>query len=133
MSQGRHTGPLDPKESRQVFVAVSKTPEFQKLRATFRNFVANHSTIRQICGAVGKEVGTSAWELLVAGPDNVGYVNQHGLSRKHIVAGVKASLKRLQLDYIDVLQCAPFCTSRCALCLLTEIDRPSLRLRDSHS
>lgn len=38
MSQGRHVGPLDPVQSRQVFVAVSKTPEFQKLRATFRNF-----------------------------------------------------------------------------------------------
>jgi aryl-alcohol dehydrogenase-like predicted oxidoreductase len=54
--------------------------------------------------------------------DKTGYVNQGGLSRKvgliactglaqltrptqHIFAGVKASLKRLQLDYIDVLQC----------------------------
>ena len=38
MSQGRQTGPLDPQEARQVFVAVSKTPQFQKLRSTFRNF-----------------------------------------------------------------------------------------------
>ena len=71
----------------------------------------------QICGAVGKEVGTSAWKLLVAGPDKVGYVNQHGLSRKHIVAGVKASLKRLQLDYIDVLQCAPLFVLLVARCV----------------
>ena len=34
-----------------------------------------------------------------------GYVNQRGLSRKHIFDSVKASLERLQLDYIDVLQC----------------------------
>ncbi|EIN13176.1 Aldo/keto reductase [Punctularia strigosozonata HHB-11173 SS5] len=40
--------------------------------------------------------------------DQKGYVNQHGLSRKHIFDSVKASLKRLQLDYIDVLQCHRF-------------------------
>jgi aryl-alcohol dehydrogenase-like predicted oxidoreductase len=38
-------------------------------------------------------------------PDDYGYVNQHGLSRKHIFESVKASLERLQLDYVDVLQC----------------------------
>ncbi|KAJ3825901.1 aryl-alcohol dehydrogenase [Lentinula raphanica] len=41
-------------------------------------------------------------------PDTNGYVNQHGLSRKHIFAAVKNSLKRLQLEYIDVLQCHRF-------------------------
>ncbi|KAL1726648.1 NADP-dependent oxidoreductase domain-containing protein [Schizophyllum commune] len=41
-------------------------------------------------------------------PDTVGYVNQHGLSRKHIFDSVKHSLERLQLDYIDVLQCHRF-------------------------
>jgi len=41
-------------------------------------------------------------------PDTVGYVNQHGLSRKHIFESVKHSLERLQLDYIDVLQCHRF-------------------------
>ena len=40
-------------------------------------------------------------------PDGVGYVNQHGLSRKHIFDSVRNSLKRLQLDYIDLLQCRP--------------------------
>ncbi|KAK7020531.1 NADP-dependent oxidoreductase domain-containing protein [Favolaschia claudopus] len=38
-------------------------------------------------------------------PDQAGYCNQHGLSRKHIFDSVKHSLERLQLDYIDVLQC----------------------------
>ncbi|KAJ7592638.1 NADP-dependent oxidoreductase domain-containing protein [Mycena floridula] len=33
-----------------------------------------------------------------------GYVNQYGASRKHIFAAVQDSLKRLQLDYIDVYQ-----------------------------
>ncbi|KAF5346765.1 hypothetical protein D9756_010439 [Leucocoprinus leucothites] len=41
-------------------------------------------------------------------PDTAGYVNQHGLSRKHIFDAVKASLGRLQLDYVDVLQCHRF-------------------------
>ncbi|TFY76633.1 hypothetical protein EWM64_g7378 [Hericium alpestre] len=40
--------------------------------------------------------------------DTLGYINQHGLSRKHIFESVKHSLDRLQLDYIDVLQCHRF-------------------------
>jgi hypothetical protein len=37
--------------------------------------------------------------------DSRGYVNQYGQSRKHIFDSVQLSLKRLQLDYIDLLQC----------------------------
>ncbi|KAG8704978.1 hypothetical protein FRC11_009403 [Ceratobasidium sp. 423] len=37
-----------------------------------------------------------------------GYVNQYGLSRKHIFESIKHSLERLQLDYVDVLQCHRF-------------------------
>jgi len=33
-----------------------------------------------------------------------GHVNNQGLSRKHIMASVEASLKRLQTDYIDLYQ-----------------------------
>ncbi|KAK0470918.1 aryl-alcohol dehydrogenase [Armillaria novae-zelandiae] len=39
------------------------------------------------------------------------YVNQYGLSRKHIFDAVKKSLERLQLDYIDVLHCQEYDTS----------------------
>ncbi|KAJ7784038.1 Aldo/keto reductase [Mycena olivaceomarginata] len=46
--------------------------------------------------------------LFFAGPDTLGYVNQHRLSRKNILASVQDSLKRLQLDYIDLLQCHRF-------------------------
>ncbi|KAJ6565354.1 aryl-alcohol dehydrogenase [Mycena sp. CBHHK59/15] len=35
-------------------------------------------------------------------------VNQRGLSRKHIFDSIKNSLHRLQLDYVDVLQCHRF-------------------------
>ncbi|KAH8998399.1 Aldo/keto reductase [Lactarius akahatsu] len=40
--------------------------------------------------------------------DNLGYVNQYGQSRKHIFDSVQHSLERLQLDYVDVLQCHRF-------------------------
>ncbi|KAG3067197.1 hypothetical protein PI124_g14395 [Phytophthora idaei] len=31
--------------------------------------------------------------------------NDQGLSRKHIIEGMKASLRRMELDYVDVLFC----------------------------
>ncbi|KIM20308.1 hypothetical protein M408DRAFT_334036 [Serendipita vermifera MAFF 305830] len=41
-------------------------------------------------------------------PEAYGLVNAGGLSRKHIFESIKASLERLQLDYVDVLQCHRF-------------------------
>ncbi|GAA6006443.1 hypothetical protein JCM11491_004962 [Sporobolomyces phaffii] len=41
-------------------------------------------------------------------PDAQGYVNQHGLSRKHIFDSIDASLARLGTSYVDVLQCHRF-------------------------
>ena len=40
----------------------------------------------------------------VFGPTGSGGVNARGMSRYHIMDGVKASLKRLQLDHIDLYQ-----------------------------
>ncbi|KAL7282862.1 hypothetical protein ACG7TL_002275 [Trametes sanguinea] len=56
---------------------------------------------------VAKEPGTN---IFVSGkkPEEFGIINQKGLNRKHIFDSVKASLKRLQLDYIDLLQCHRF-------------------------
>jgi len=51
----------------------------------------------------GNMVGKSPAEL-----DTMRYVNQRGLSRKHIFESVKHSLERLQLDYVDLLQCHRF-------------------------
>ena len=74
----------------------------------------------QVFFAVGREYGTQDKS------EALGYVNQSGLSRKvnrlltliyskrvsnrffclqHIFESVKHSLDRLQLDYVDVLQC----------------------------
>lgn len=39
---------------------------------------------------------------------NIDSLPQHGLSRKHIFESIKASLKRLDLEYVDVLQCHRF-------------------------
>jgi aryl-alcohol dehydrogenase-like predicted oxidoreductase len=34
---------------------------------------------------------------------NVGGKNQTGLSRKHVIEGLRNSLKRLELDYVDMV------------------------------
>ncbi|RPD55338.1 Aldo/keto reductase [Lentinus tigrinus ALCF2SS1-7] len=54
---------------------------------------------------VAHETKTDTW---FANPQDLGIINQLGLNRKHIFDGVKASLKRLQLDYVDVLMCHRF-------------------------
>lgn len=82
---------------------------------------------QQLYNTVARDYGTNM--IVVGGnPDEMGYVNQHGLSRKvrpwnshdassrklqfnsirrvqHIFQAVKHSLERLQLDYVDLLQC----------------------------
>lgn len=56
---------------------------------------------------VGKRTGDK-WEdplkMSIEERDKGGYINAYGLSRKHIFDSVDASLKRLDLDYIDLLQ-----------------------------
>ncbi|EJC97767.1 Aldo/keto reductase [Fomitiporia mediterranea MF3/22] len=60
----------------------------------------------KVFGIVSRTQGENYFQG--ADPDQFGYVNQFGLSRKHIFNSVKHSLERLQLDYIDVLQCHRF-------------------------
>ncbi|KXN85847.1 hypothetical protein AN958_10791, partial [Leucoagaricus sp. SymC.cos] len=57
-------------------------------------------------GKATKELKLPREEIMVM--TKHGYVNQHGLSRKHMFDSVKASLERLRLDCIDVLQCHRF-------------------------
>ncbi|KAH9923734.1 Aldo/keto reductase [Epithele typhae] len=56
---------------------------------------------------IAKEFGLDFWVPGV-NPLDHGIINQQGLNRKHIFDSVKASLKRLQLDHIDLLQCHRF-------------------------
>jgi len=61
----------------------------------------------EIMGQAIKELGWKRSDVVVStklfwgGPGP----NDKGLSRKHIVEGTKASLKRLDMDYVDVLFC----------------------------
>ncbi|OWZ18512.1 Voltage-gated potassium channel subunit beta [Phytophthora megakarya] len=51
---------------------------------------------------ISTKLFTGTKGLLQGGPNN------EGVSRKHVVEGLKASLRRLQLDYVDVLFCHRF-------------------------
>ncbi|KAJ7476081.1 aryl-alcohol dehydrogenase [Mycena latifolia] len=62
----------------------------------------------KLFGALSRNPGEMLMLLRRSDLDVTGYVNQYGLSRKHIFDSVKHSLRRLQLDYIDVLQCHRF-------------------------
>ncbi|TFY82149.1 hypothetical protein EWM64_g1860 [Hericium alpestre] len=61
----------------------------------------------KISGLVTKSPGEKYFQT-GEDPKKYGYVNQSGLSRKHVFEGVKHCLERLQLDYVDVLQCHRF-------------------------
>ncbi|GMF57901.1 unnamed protein product [Phytophthora fragariaefolia] len=70
---------------------------------------------RNMGGAIQKGINKGTWtreDLVITTKlylGSKGFVgagpNDQGISRKHIVEGTKASLKRLQLDYIDVIFC----------------------------
>ncbi|KIK98252.1 hypothetical protein PAXRUDRAFT_824044 [Paxillus rubicundulus Ve08.2h10] len=61
----------------------------------------------KVYNVVGRSPGETVFKSAVH-PDKLGYVNQRGLSRKRIFHAIKHSLARLQLDYVDVLQCHRF-------------------------
>lgn len=55
-------------------------------------------------GYVGEEMEVRMYLYGQKGKDSKEYVNQGGLSRKAIFTAVEASLRRLETDYLDVLQ-----------------------------
>ncbi|KAG6378203.1 aryl-alcohol dehydrogenase [Boletus reticuloceps] len=61
----------------------------------------------KVYNVVGRTPGEKIFKSAVHS-DKLGYVNQRGLSRKYIFQSIKHSLERLQLDYVDVLQCHRF-------------------------
>ncbi|KAF8589419.1 aryl-alcohol dehydrogenase [Ramaria rubella] len=62
----------------------------------------------KLYGVVGRTPATNFLRSPPNAPEENGYVNQRGLNRKHIFESVKHSLERLQLDYVDLLQCHRF-------------------------
>ncbi|KAK8065576.1 hypothetical protein PG997_012323 [Apiospora hydei] len=74
---------------------------------TAENYTAGKSEI-----AMGKAIQKYGWkrsDLVISTKINWGAVNgeilinNHGLSRKHIIEGLRASLDRLQLEYVDIV------------------------------
>lgn len=65
----------------------------------------------EVMGAAIKKFGWNRNDLVISTKINWGSdfgsnpVNNGGLSRKHLIEGTNASLKRLQLDYVDLLYC----------------------------
>jgi voltage-dependent potassium channel beta subunit len=66
-----------------------------------------HGNAETVMGNVLKKMGWPRDELVISTKIFWGghKPNQTGLSRKHLIEGVQASLARLQLDYIDLLFC----------------------------
>eukprot|EP00803_Ostreobium_quekettii_P005675 evm.model.scf_1759.2 EVM.evm.TU.scf_1759.2 scf_1759:4266-10307(-) len=60
-----------------------------------------------VMGQAIKELGWKRSDLVISTKIFWGGsgVNDKGLSRKHLIEGLQASLKRLQMDYVDVLFC----------------------------
>jgi len=81
-----------------------------KVRRMSSDILSNNdlTCICQLWGVVGHTKDVQPFHTRGLNPDEHGYVNQHGLRRKHIFDSVKHSLERLQLDYVDVLQCHRF-------------------------
>ena len=64
----------------------------------------------EVMGQAIKKFGWKRNDLVISTKINWGGafgnpINNHGLSRKHLVEGTEAALKRLQLDYVDLLYC----------------------------
>ena len=51
-------------------------------------------------------ISTKIWKCAM--PSQTPGINGLGLSRKHVIEGIKASLGRLQLDYVDIIYCHRF-------------------------
>ncbi|MFZ2096741.1 MAG: aldo/keto reductase [Anaerolineales bacterium] len=66
-----------------------------------------HGNAEIVMGNVLKKAGWKRSELVISTKLFWGgrFPNQTGLSRKHIIEGARASLNRLQMDYVDLVFC----------------------------
>lgn len=74
---------------------------------TAESYAAGQSEV--IMGSTIKKLGWKRNDIVISTKLNWGgnngevLVNNHGLSRKHIIEGLRASLDRLQLEYVDIV------------------------------
>ncbi|KAH6957062.1 NADP-dependent oxidoreductase domain-containing protein [Fusarium avenaceum] len=74
---------------------------------TAENYTAGQAEI--VMGKAIKHFGWKRSDLVISTKINWGavngeiLVNNHGLSRKHVIEGLEASLERLQLKYVDIV------------------------------
>ncbi|KAH7139539.1 NADP-dependent oxidoreductase domain-containing protein [Dendryphion nanum] len=74
---------------------------------TAESYAAGHSEV--VMGKAIKKYGWNRNDIVISTKLNWGgangevLVNNHGLSRKHIIEGLRASLKRLDLEYVDIV------------------------------
>ncbi|KAH7382378.1 NADP-dependent oxidoreductase domain-containing protein [Phaeosphaeria sp. MPI-PUGE-AT-0046c] len=74
---------------------------------TAESYAAGQSEV--VMGEAIKKFGWKRNDIVISTKLNWGgangevLVNNHGLSRKHIVEGLRASLKRLDLEYVDIV------------------------------
>ena len=66
-----------------------------------------HGNAEIVMGKIIKKAGWKRSELVISTKLFWGgsHPNQTGLSRKHLIEGAKASLARLQMDYVDLIYC----------------------------
>lgn len=92
---------FDTAERYVIFISVA----FYSLN--FCSYAGGQSEV--VMGQAIKKYGWNRNDIVVTTKLNWGgangevLVNNHGLSRKHIVEGLRASLKRLDLEYVDVV------------------------------
>jgi len=94
---------------------VDEEAAFESLKAAYDmgcNFFDNAEVYaggkaEEVMGRCLKRLNVDRSELIVSTKIFWGGkgVNQRGLSRKHIIEGANAALKRLQLDYVDLIFC----------------------------
>lgn len=104
---------MDKKEKEDEYFAI-----FKKCYESGINFydtaeIYGSNLSEEILGNLIKRLGVPREELVIStklfrNKWESKDPNSTGLSRKHIIEGIKNSLKRLQLDYVDILFCHRF-------------------------
>lgn len=94
---------------------IDEDTSFECMKAAYDagvNFFDNaeayaHGNAEVVMGNVIKKAGWKRSDLVISTKIFWGgnKPNQTGLSRKHIIEGAKASLARLQMDYVDLIFC----------------------------